>query len=712
MSPAILLVFFLAPATENLKPPVRGSASAVNVERGPACDGNLEDPLWTKCPPWPLGDCTSESPHKYKTWTRILFDGTHVHVGLFCEEPDTEKLVMNVSERDGPVWNDDSVEVFLRPDPQERTHQFAVNPRGVLYDARNRDPAWNSSAGVRASIQNGRSWTATLKIPLKEIGAYAGEDQIWTLNVYRTRPARGDDPILQYSWSVMTEADYHADTEFGVVTGINVPRRADGVTRVRPTPAPKPFVPEPGREAGGVTVYSQFHYDGDPEGWTGDNGAALRLTADSIHGKALQVDCAASWAAARRPIRIRGSRGLKIALLMKGRNLEAAGINVQDIISRDNTTSCGYRYLQDDRWTPILYYLDRFRYNSRDSGYVSPQTAYSDLRFYGPFEAVEGRLFIIDDLTIYRGIDRDPPKKVDGLQATAASNGVRLSWNPAADNVGAQVYVVSRAPGEGPFEKIAESHRTSHLDDTCPPGRHRYRIFAIDFEENFGPWSDPVPVESASPPRDHSLTREEEDRLGFAEHVSEVHARGAGKVRRGHATLFGDSLTGATSYPQCAQAAFRNLTVNAFGFAAMRTSFGRNKVGEILERENPEFLFILYGTNNDKSEKNIPPAMEDLAAIVRAAEDRGTVAFLGTIPPRGWTAESAPEANFNRHIASLCRKLQIPAGYIFEDFQAAGDRRVHMGGDGVHWRGSGMAIAARAWGKALDQVRFALRNRD
>jgi lysophospholipase L1-like esterase len=142
----------------------------------------------------------------------------------------------------------------------------------------------------------------------------------------------------------------------------------------------------------------------------------------------------------------------------------------------------------------------------------------------------------------------------------------------------------------------------------------------------------------------------------------------------------------------------------------MTTSFARNKVPEIIQRENPEFMFILYGTNNNKDEKHIPEAMDDLAAVVQACEANGTVAILGTIPPRGWTPESAPEARFNQHLIALCRQIQVPTGYIFEDFQAAGDRRKHMGGDGVHWTGEGMEIAGRAWGKALEQIRFVVRD--
>ena len=703
----------LAGADDANKLPARGEAIAVNVEKGPPVDGTMNDPVWKGCPPWPMGACTLENRQKYETWAKMLFDGSYVYVGVHCEEPDTDGMVVRAAKRDEAVWSDDSVEVFLRPDPQKPVCQFVVNPRGVLYDARDRHREWNSSAEVKTSIVNGRSWTAVLKIPMKEIDAYVGEDQMWTMNIYRSRNARGGDPSLQYSWSIMNGDDYHAAREFGLVTGVNVPRRVDGVTRVRATPAPKPIVPNRGKEIGGVTVYHKMTFDKDSEGWEAVNGGRLSLTGDSVHGKAIHVVCDGNWAGVNLPISISGSRGLKMAVAMKGRNLDAAGVNIYDTIAGDNTTPYGHRYLRNGGWTPILYFLDRCRYNSRTTGFVAPVTGYSSVRFYGPSKRTPNTAFTLDNFVLYRGTDQQPPTKVAGLQAQATRNCVRLSWQPADDNVGVQLYVIAAAIDSEGFRKIGESYTTQYQQDTFIR-EQRFRVFAVDFEENFGPWSDPVSIKlpSFTFGLDTELAREQKDRFGYAEHIRRVHAKGVGKVRKGHATLFGDSLTAATVYPQRAQAAFRNMTVNAFGYPSMRTSFGRNKVHEILQKDNPEFMFVLYGTNNNKSEQHLPQAMEDLAAIVKACEDRGTVCILGTIPPRGWTPESQPEANFNKHVVELCRKLKIPTGYIFEDFQAADNRRKYMGGDGVHWRGEGMAIGAKAWGKALDQIRFALRDQD
>jgi len=697
-------------AAENVAASTRGEALAVTIEKGPEIDGTMSGPLWQKCRSWPMGACTSDDPQKYETYAKVLFDATHVYVGVFCAEPDTDGMAIRGTKHDDPVWNGDSVEVFLRPDPHQPCSQFAVNPRGVIYDARDKRPSWNSSAEAKTSIDQGKAWTVVLKVPLKDLPAYVGEDQVWTMNVYRTRPARGGDETLMYSWSVMREADYHAVAEFGVVAGINVPKRADGVTRVLADGVPRPTTPNRGRQQGGVTVYHQISFDAGAGGFQAGEGIEAGPTDDAVGGKAFRVECRKSWAGCELPISIVGSQGLKIALMANGRKMESAGINVYDTLARDNTTAYGYRYLKGS-WTPVVYFLDKFRYNSRDTGFVSPNTHYSSVRFYGPQRVSPGAWFALDNLVIYRGDDRRPPGKVTGLQAVATARGVQLKWKAAEDNVAPMVYVVSRAD-RGSFRKIAESYRTSYLDTAAPKGRCRYRVFAIDFEENFGPWSDTATVNATSTPLDPEASRETHDRLGYADHVREVHARGKGKVRRNHATLFGDSLTGATVYPQCARAAFGNLTVSAFGYPAQRTSFARNKVREIIERENPEFMFVLYGTNNNKAEKNIPAAMDDLTAVVEACEANGTVAVLGTIPPRGWTAESRPEADFNQSLIELCRKLEIPTGYIFEGFQEKGpeDRRTYMGGDGVHWTGAGMAIGGRAWSATLDQVRFVLRD--
>ncbi len=213
----------------------RGLTTAVCVEQGPAIDGNMTDPLWQKGSVLHLGSCTSKTFLKYGCEAHLLFDQKNVYIGVRCYEPDTASIKAKASVHDGAVWDDDSVEIFLHADQREDYFQFAVNPSGVVYDGREKEGSWNSTARAAGSIQEGVSWTVTVCIPMKEILAYVGSNQQWRLNINRTRPARGADPVIEYSWAVMRSSMYHSPEDFGRVLGVNVPRLEDGVMRAQET---------------------------------------------------------------------------------------------------------------------------------------------------------------------------------------------------------------------------------------------------------------------------------------------------------------------------------------------------------------------------------------------------------------------------------------------------------------------------------------------
>jgi hypothetical protein len=123
----------------------------------------------------------------------------------------------------------------------------------------------------------------------------------------------------------------------------------------------------------------------------------------------------------------------------------------------------------------------------------------------------------------------------------------------------------------------------------------------------------------------------------------------------------------------------------------------------------------MYGTNNSKAPRAIPPAMDDLLAVAGSCERRGAVPVIATIPPRGFKdPESAPEARFNQALVAMCRDHRIPIGYVFEaflEFEKTGDRRTLLAGDGVHYITGGWRVTARAWRAAMAQVSFALLDR-
>jgi len=217
----------------------RGVVPAVIVKKGPKIDGTLKSPLWKKCPPLVLGEVMSDQVGELKTTAWVLFDATHLYVAWECLEPDTSSLKADATQRDDDAWNDDSVELFICADPRVGAFHFAINSNGVLQDWKideygENDLSWNSSAVVRASVEKNKRWIVTMKVPLRELGAYVGENQTWAMNLNRTKPADGS--WIESSWSAKGRSDYNDSDGWGKIVGVRIPRRSDGVTRTAKPP--------------------------------------------------------------------------------------------------------------------------------------------------------------------------------------------------------------------------------------------------------------------------------------------------------------------------------------------------------------------------------------------------------------------------------------------------------------------------------------------
>ena len=670
--------------------PERGQMAAVIVDKGPPIDGVGKAGTWAKCPELALGECTTEKAGPMKTTARVLFDATRLYVAFECADSDTDSLAKKVTARDGAVWQDDSVELFVTGDLRRGYYHFAVNPGGTLFDTRTvggkkDDTSYNSSAQVKAAIEKGKGWSVTMSVPLKEIGAYVGENQTWIVNLNRTRPARGGKPMLEWSWAIMASNDYHQVSDFGKITGVKVPKREDGVTRTASRPPPPPSYNK-GTKAGSVLVYRRFE------------DMQIR---DRGKGIAKAID-----------LKIRGSKGLKVAFLARATGgVKTVPFNMADRRSNDNTTSRSYRRVTD-QWQPMLYFVGRFRYNSRLQGNVAAATDFTNIRFHSmPTADGKGSLYL-RDLTIYRGEDTTPPPAPQGLTASAGDKGVALKWKRVKDNVGVALYVISRAGADGKFAKIAESALPEHLDRPAAGGSYRYRVLAADFQDNLSQWSQPASAKVAKAFEAPKPSDLESDRAGYAERVRKIAQAGAGKVVKGRVFCFGDSLTGATMYRVFAESAVGRYPTEAIGRAGWRTGQGRGVIAGDIAKMNPQFCLILYGTNNSKSAKAIEAAMEDLLAIAKACETNGTIPIIGTIPPRGFSdPASKPEANYNAAVIKTCRANRIPIAYIFEDLQKQPDRRKLIAGDGVHFISGGWAVVGPAWNDVLRQVNFVLLDR-
>lgn len=248
---AVIALFAIAHAVAAEK----SSLKAEYVPQGPKIDGTLTDPIWKKGALLTLNTVTGLKT-EFKTTAHVLFDAENMYVGFECEEPDPTSIRAGAAGRDGTVWEDDCVELFVIPIPNEGYFQIEANTKGVIFDQRCTAPRqgdrdWNSNPKIAVKLGE-KAWTLTLSVPLKDFGPKQGENQTWKFNLNRTRPARGEAPERELSWAPLPSSNYHDPDAFGELTGIRIgqnPTAQGPKEEGKPVVAQAPPKPEPTDDA-------------------------------------------------------------------------------------------------------------------------------------------------------------------------------------------------------------------------------------------------------------------------------------------------------------------------------------------------------------------------------------------------------------------------------------------------------------------------------
>ncbi len=187
----------------------------------PAIDGTIDEKEWqaasqatdfigTEHPKWKgIGGFDLVDA---QTTVFATYDGTHLYVAFRCAEPEIETLVVKQKKqsRDGALWWDDCVELFLVP-PGDARYHLILNSKGEAYDAKagkgKSDRGWNlEGLNVAASISppgEGSHWTVELAVPFAGLGVAAPKrGEAWGINFARERWAALYRNIAEQStWS-------------------------------------------------------------------------------------------------------------------------------------------------------------------------------------------------------------------------------------------------------------------------------------------------------------------------------------------------------------------------------------------------------------------------------------------------------------------------------------------------------------------------------
>jgi len=206
---------------------VQRKASRIRV------DAKLKDPAWSRAPlvgdfhfnRWKQGE-------KEMTDVRLLWDDENLYVAYYCHD---RHISASVTQRHGPVSNDDCVEIFLSPNPEKvrNYYTFEINAIGTMLNRCRTDwwkgpPTWEpQGVTYRTSFRRGKpkqespadhDWTVELAIPFKNFARDAAhtpprDGDTWRINLYRTG---GITNRQGSSWSPLPPgASFHTPESFG-----------------------------------------------------------------------------------------------------------------------------------------------------------------------------------------------------------------------------------------------------------------------------------------------------------------------------------------------------------------------------------------------------------------------------------------------------------------------------------------------------------------
>ena len=156
------------------------------------------------------------------TTVRVVSTKKVLYMFFKCETPDMDAILEDVREHDGPVWDDDCVEIFIDPTNRRQADTYmhlGVSANGTTMEAKgpkgNEDYSWNPKLTVKTAKQK-KAWTVELAIPFSELVPNpARMNKVWAVNF--NRMAYLIEGTEDTAWSPTGGTDSHVPGKFGVL---------------------------------------------------------------------------------------------------------------------------------------------------------------------------------------------------------------------------------------------------------------------------------------------------------------------------------------------------------------------------------------------------------------------------------------------------------------------------------------------------------------
>ena len=198
---------------------------ANRINNPPKIDGILNDDLWKSLPA--VSDFNMFEPgneglisKEYQTLVKMAYDDNAVYIAVFMFDPNPDKILRQLSQRDEVFVQADLFYVALNTlnDGINET-RFYVTSAGTIGDSKNsqneEDFNYNVVFDCKTSIDN-KGWYAEYKIPYNALRFPEIEMQDWSVNFYRELKNKNET----HSWNFIDNKVGNEKLYNGLVTGI------------------------------------------------------------------------------------------------------------------------------------------------------------------------------------------------------------------------------------------------------------------------------------------------------------------------------------------------------------------------------------------------------------------------------------------------------------------------------------------------------------
>ena len=190
----------------------------LRVNTPPRIEGDLSDPCWKAedaVGGFALADGSGLPERATSVWAAS--DADSLYLAFRCQKKPGDKLKKTVTKRDGTVWADDDVEVFLNPQGDRGNYyQFAVNALGTRYDSHGTDASWSAEWLARAR-DGTDAWTVEIAIPITALPIDLTVGRAWCANF-----GRADTLARQASAWSCPFGGFHSPARFGNLADLDL----------------------------------------------------------------------------------------------------------------------------------------------------------------------------------------------------------------------------------------------------------------------------------------------------------------------------------------------------------------------------------------------------------------------------------------------------------------------------------------------------------